>query len=362
MIFYNTIFASIVFLTLIEESFIKRNQRPIVDIIMVLILCIVSALHGIGGKDYEIYYAAYKQVPTISDVIQNIGYTRRLLFNFEPGYIIIISFIKSLGFDFYGYTVIQAIVFYGLMYFGLRKYTSHFGILLLIFAYKMFFYDTFVSMRQPITIAVFFVIMKYIYEGQTIRFFIWSIVLASIHNGAFILFPLYFIRYFNLNKNRLIFLSLLFLPTAVLSNIGMGASINSIMSIINSDKGTSYGESTEVLNIAYTIEYYLIMLLVICNYKSIIQLKYGDFIVKIFLVMLPLVTLFSGVIILRRELDYFFFTYGIIGGYICDVRPKIKSLIIAAYIAISYYGYQRYLTNFDQGGLIPYQTWIETKR
>jgi len=326
---------------------------------MILILGCVSAFHGIGGSDYFIYSSAYNQAPTIQDFIERPQYFRSMIFSFEPGYIAIVSILKTCGIDFYGYIVIQSIVFYSCMYIGLRKFTKHWGLVMLVFMYKMFFYDTFVSMRQPLTIAGFFIILKYLNEGKSAKYFLGTIVLASIHNGAFILIPLYFIRFFKLTKRRILILAIVLFPTAILSQYGGGATINNIMSLINPAKG--YNNQDEAINIAYTLEYYLLLVAVIYNYDKIILEKYGEFILKIFLVILPIVTLFSGVLILRRELDYFFPFYGIIGGYIVDATKKAKAFAIILFTAISYYGYQRYLTNFGDGCLIPYKTWMETR-
>lgn len=359
MSFYNYIFVTIAILTLFEEIFPAPKRKPF-DLLMILILGTVSAFHGIGGTDLFIYKNAYDSIPAFGKVISDIDSTRELIFNFEPGYLIIISSLKTIGFGFGEYIFIQAVFFYTLLYHGLRRYTSHWGLVMLVFLYKMFFYDTFVSMRQPLTIAGFFMIMKYIYYGNPKKYFAWCGLLCIIHNGAILLLCLYFIRYIKLTKNRLIILSIIFLPTVLLSHMGMGASLGTIMELISS-KGSSYSNNEGTLSIAYTLEYYILMLFIIINYNSIIKLKYSEFIIKLFTVMLPFVTLFSGVLILRRELDYFFPLYGIIGGYLCDLNSRIKPIIILLYISISYYGYQRYITNFDKGSLIPYKTWIETK-
>lgn len=359
MLFYSLIFFSISLLAFCEEIASLR-QKKIVDFMMFAILCIVSAMHGIGGADWEVYLSAYNRCPDIFEYLRDMKYWHDNIFNFEYGYLFIISLIKTLGFNFNAYIVIQNIVFYSLMYVGLKRYTRHWGLVLLIFMYKMFIYDTFVSMRQPITIVGLFLIMKYIYERQGFRYFLCATLLFTVHNGALILFPLYLITYFKLTKKRLITLSILFLPTILIAQSGAFNALNTLMALINQAKGEGYSDSTGTLNIAYTLEYYLLLYFVIKNYNKLIQLKYGEFMIKIFLVVLPIVTLFSNVLILRRELDYFFVVYGIIGGYLCDVLPKMKFVILTCFILISYYGFSRYLYNFAQGGMIPYKTWLQT--
>lgn len=331
-----------------------------VDVIILAILASFSALHGIGGTDYEIYEAAYNRIPNISDYISRPLYYSSEIFNHELGYLFIISVFKTIGCNYHAYLVLQSVLFYSLMYKGLHKFSKHWGLIMLVFMYKMFIYDTFVALRQGLTIAGFFAILPYLYNREAKKYYLGCIILSLIHNGAFVLFFLYILNYINLTKRRLWMLLLVFLPTTYLAHVGFGANLNTIMTLINASKAEGYSASSESMNIFYTIEYYIVMSLALFNYKRIVALKYGSFIIKLGLVLLPIVTLFSGIVILRREMDYFFPVYGIIGGYLCDALPNKKFIIITAYALICYYGFNRYLHNFDNGGMIPYKTWIET--
>ncbi|MBD5355800.1 MAG: EpsG family protein [Bacteroides sp.] len=357
MLFYSAIFFIIAFLTFYEEG-LKPNKRAATDICMILVLGTVSAFHGIGGTDWDIYLAAYNRVPGIVDFIKTPLYYQSQIFYFEIGYLFIISAFKTFGLNFHGYLFCQAIIFYCLIYKGLRRFTNHWGLVMLVFIYKMFIYDTFVAMRQELTIAGFFILLPYLYERNAKKYFVGCILLTMIHMGAVILFCVYILNYIKLTKRRLIILLSLFLPTVILAQMGLGGKLNTIMLLLNASKGESYSTSTESLSIAYTLEYYLLMGIIVINYNRIILLKYAEFIIKLCLIMLPMVTLFSGVVILRREMDYFFPLYGVLGGYLCNVKPNLKFLIILIYIIICYYGFQRYLHNFDYGGMLPYRSWL----
>lgn len=356
---YTVIFISISLLTILEETVSPQKRQPLV-FVMFFILFTASALHGIGGEDFEIYQYVYNKTPVIGNFLDSPYSYQEQLHNWGIGYLLIISALKTVGLTYTGYIVLQSAVFYLLMYKGLKPYTKHWGILLLVFIYKMFIYCTFVSLKQSITIVVFFCIMKYIYEGKVYNYFFWCTILIFIHAGAAILFPIYFISKIKLTRFRLIIWSLLFLPTILLARLGFATTVNTIMMFIDRTKGEAYTMSGELLNIIYAFEYYLLMTIVIINFQRLKNLEHGVFIIKIFTLILPIVTLFSGIAILRRELDYFFFAYGIIGGYLCDILPKLKALIIASYMAICYYGFYRYLHNFDDGQSIPYRTWFQT--
>lgn len=70
-------------------------------------------------------------------------------------------------------------------------------------------------------------------------------------------------------------------------------------------------------------------------------------------------TLFSSSLFFRREIDYFIPTYAFILGYLCDIYRKKKWLIIGATAIICFYGYIRFIILFDDGGMIPYKSWLD---
>lgn len=357
MFFYLVVFGVIFLLTCVEET-IREGQRKYVAMLMLILLGTVTGLRSLGGSDMDVYSMAYETMPPVFEFLSYPTYYQSQCFDFEMGYLIIISLCRTLGLTFNGYLVFESILFYTLLYLGLKEYTRHWGIVMLVFLYKMFFYDTFVSMRQPITIVIFFCLLKYIHAHKAFRYFFWTLVAVFIHKGAVLLFPLYFVNRFSVSKKWFAIWLLVFFPTAILAQKGLGAHIDYLMMKINPDKGIGYATMEETLSFFYTLEYYLIAILVLLNFKKINQLPYGQFMIKLFLVMLPFVTIFSGVLILRRELDYFFPFYGILIGYGCDVLPKLKPLIILLTSMVCLYGYTRYLRNFDQGGLIPYKSWL----
>ena len=89
----------------------------------------------------------------------------------------------------------------------------------------------------------------------------------------------------------------------------------------------SAGENS--ISLFHTLEYLLMMIILIVNYDKIIKAdKNSQLIIKLFLILLPLFTLFRGYGILTREKDYFVLTYGIILGYLCNIFEKKYIYII----------------------------------
>ena len=230
------------------------------------------------------------------------------------------------------------------------------------------FYDTFISLRQTLTIAIFFVSLRFIENKKIIPYFLCCLLAVSFHNGALILFLVYFINKVKLTKKRLIILNCIFIPTILISilNIPILSYFQGFINIFSSE--TAIEKATNLINaspasgigILHTFEYLAIMFLVIVNYSKIIkQDKNAEFIIKLFVILLPLFTLFRGYEILTREKDYFLFTYAVILGYLCKMYNKRYSFVIQTVVTIvCFLGFFRYIVIFDDGGLLPYQTYL----
>lgn len=360
MLFYTIIFLAIFTLTLAEEKYSPKKAKWRIMAIMFSILAFVSGFRYLGGTDLELYETAYNKIPTIFS-----GDFFTVFFNpdyylWEPGYLIYNSLFKTtLHVSFFGYLLLNAIVFYVFLYKGNKKYATHWGILLMFFMYKLFFYETFVAMRQSLSIAFFWIIMHYAEERKPVHYFLlWLLLVFSTHNGGAILFLVYFLNYVKITKKRFFMIGIVMIPFIFFSSV-LNSLIGGFMALLSEDKA-GYASSGETQSIFYTLEYYLVWYLIYINYDKIVKTNsHVHFIIKLFLVMLPCVTIMRDIVILRRLMDYFYLSVPILLGYLCDARPKYKHLIILCLTLVCFYGYTRYLTNFDGGSLMPYKSWLE---
>lgn len=345
------------FFALLSENTTDKQQKQQFGLFALVTLCIASAFryYNIEGFDYNIYEYWYNNVVTL----QNLDSVNLTGLAYEKGYYYLMSFFRTIGLSFYGFCVVLSSFFYFCLWNGFKKFTNHYGLLTLAFAYKLLFYDTHISMRQPITIAGFFLIMHFIQEGKWVKYYIVTILLTRFHNGAYILLLLYPLKFFKVTKGRFILLNLLFLPTImvgwlgidVLGPIGSFLADNAQTEMM-STKANKYFDSEYqgTISILYTIEYFLLSFLVYKNYEKLsLNQPKRQLILKLFLCLLPLFTLFRGSEILTREKDYFILTYAIIVGYILDsnVRKDIKKIIYAFVVSLCVYGYFRLLFGFN---------------
>jgi len=367
MFFYSFLLLFCLIALIINEK-IKYNQKKYIEIITLTLLIVISGTrYHLGGSDYVIYKSVFDSLPRLKDFLLNYKYihSKYLTFGFEIGYLFINSFVKSLGFNFYGFTLFHSIFFYTSMYIGLKKYIYNFNFFIIIFLYKLFFYNTFISLRQSITLAIFFLSIKFIEEKKTIKYFI-SIAIASLfHTAALILFPIYFINIIKLNKKKIVILNIIFIPTLLISLIKFNILqyFRFIINLLKNPVAISkvenlfFGDITSSISLFHTLEYFLIMIIILKNFNKLVNVN--DNSIKLFLVLLPLFTLFRNYEILTRFKDFFTFTYAIILNNVSNLDGRSKKILIYFFtILISSYGFYRFILLFDNGALIPYESYL----
>ena len=346
------------------ETTLNEKTKDGLTIICLVFLTLVSGTRLVGGLDFLTYEGHYYYLPTFPDVLNPALRNN----NYEIGYTYIASFFKTLGISFYGFCLIHAAFFYFCLWKGLKKYTSHFGIVILVFLYKLFFYNTMISMRQSITVACFMLMVPLIKEKKYIKYYIATYFVSTIPNGAYLLFLLYPLVYIALNKRRIKWLNIIFIPTLfigltgidVLGPIGQFLQDNAVNDNMMEKSVKYFGdENLSPIGIFHTLEYFLLMLVVYINLKRInLHDPKHHIVMWMFLCLLPLFTLFRGSEILTREKDYFLIYYAVIIGYMIDHIPRYRNLIYIAVTLLCAFGYYRYVILFDGGHFLKYQSWL----
>lgn len=346
------------------ETAPNDRQRNQLIIICLVLLTFVSGTRLVGGLDFATYEGHYRNLPTFPDVLNPALRNA----NYEIGYTYIASFFKTLGISFYGFCLIHAAFFYFCLWKGLKRYTTHFGIVILVFLYKLFFYNTMISMRQSITVACFLLMVPLIQDKKYIRYYIAALLVSTIHNGAYLLFLIYPLVYVALSKTRLRWLNIIFIPTIfigmagidVLGPIGRFLQDNAANASMASKSQLYFNsENASPIGIFHTLEYFLLMFVV---YKNISRLNLRNdkvhIVMWMFLCLLPLFTLLRGSEILTREKDYFLIYYAVIIGYLIDALPRYRKTIYIFVTLLCAFGYYRYVMLFDGGHFLTYHSWL----
>ncbi len=345
-----------------------NKEQRMVCFIAVAVLALIAGFRNIGGTDYQIYRAIYNSAPKLTDFFKyySVLDDKYATFGVERMYLFANSFFKTLGFSYYGYIFIQALFIVFTAYYALRRYTGEFMLVIVVFLYKFYFYNVFISLRQPITIAIFFIMLKFMENRRIIPYMLLAALAFSFHTAAIVLFPLYFLNRLKITKGLLIVLNIIFLPTLVLSELNVPTlkifepilelEIFATDEIFNKAESLITGESLSAINWLHTAEYYILMILLIIFFDQIIKAHpNADTMIKLFVCLLPIFTLFRNYEILTRMKDYFTISYGFIISYICTVQKgRFRFIAYCATVAWCGFGFFRFITLFDAGAMKRY--------
>lgn len=337
---------------------LDSNKKSFLIVLFLTLLVITSGTrYKLGGTDYDAYEYLYENVsnaenlPDAITVGYEIGYT---------AFIYICSHYLNLTYN--GCLLLEAGFFYIVLYYGLKRYIPNWGIFFVFFMYKMFFYQTFISMRQSLTVCLFFVIIRFIEERKVYLYYISLLLISLFHNGAVLLAVLYPIYTFKLSQRMLIKIGAVFALTIPFAGL-TGNLFSYVISLIDAhtleEKAVSYSNNEEYLNILYAAEYYILYYIFVKNYNIITKkFKHAHVISWLFISALPIITLFRSSPILVRELPYFYPAYAIIFSYICLVNSSKKNQYIIIFSLLCFLGMLKFIIQFDDGGMMPYVSWI----
>ena len=374
MLYLTVLFALCIFALAIDSGMTRagvinsnREQR-ILNMVLVGLLILCAGLRNVGGTDFLVYGRIYMNTPTLGELIENfdVVYDKYFVYGVDKGYLIINSIFRTLGFSYYGYNFMHSLLVISAIYFFTRRFGNNFAMVVMFMMYKMFFYDFFISLRQTITIAIFMGMLADIEKKHWTRYYIMCCVCYYIHAAAIVLFAVYFIRYLKLSRGTLLLLNAIFLPTLVLSvlNVPVLSVFDYMLNwdIFSSDQiadkatGLITSNAEAGIDWLHTAEYFVVMFLLVWFYDDIEEeFPNSEMMIKLFVCLLPIFTLFRNYEILTRWKDYFTISYGFIFVYLSGIREKkYQSLIMLMLVLWCGFGYFRFMTLFDEGSFKSY--------
>lgn len=364
----------------------KKDSRILKIIVLLLLIFISGTRYYMGGSDVYVYEGTFNNVPSPSVILTYIftGVNNGVNTNYESGFLLLCSVVKALGFSYFGFTLIWTVIFYALVVKGLKDFVPNWAAFFAAFMYKIMFYNTFISIRQGLTIAIFCYMLQFIRDRKWYIYFPLCLLALLEHNGAIILFPLYFITMVPISKRFIRNFALIMAPTWFISStVDLSGLIYRIADLLGSSKGAYWAESTETISIIHTLECYLIVIFVLILYDKIVsneRSRETQLVLQLFLVAIPMFTLFRDWIVLTREKDYFVLMYGILFGYMLDggtttplkydedewelfdqysyVGIKNAQVIALGIIAACFIGMVRYVMVFDGGVLMQFTSFV----
>lgn len=344
----------------------KKDKKFIYIIVFGLLIFISGTRYYMGGTDVYAYESIYEATPVVSQVMDYVLHDADMgiISGYEKGFILFCSIAKTLNLTYWGFILVYASLFYVLLFVGIKPLVQEWSVFIGLFMYKIMFYNTFISLRQGMTIAIFCLSLRFILAKKFWKYMLCCLIAFGFHRGALILFLLYFVQYIPISKKNIFIFSLAFAPTWLIRDyVDFGTVVEEIVNLFGfSERSLSYTETTEPINIIHTLECYIIVILILYFYDQIID--YGEKAVlslQMFCITLPIFTLLSNWIVLTREKDYFVLFYGVIIGYIVSnekLESSTRKFVLGVSLLCGFIGMIRYVIVFDGGVLMNFTSFL----
>lgn len=246
----------------------------------------------------------------------------------EFGYVFFIKFLRVFFSDFQSLFFFTALATYLFLYLGIKKYTNHSSIAVLIFVLiPGLFLNTFSIMRQELAIVIAFYAFSFLIDKKFFIYLLLMILAFSFHYTVAIAFVTHLLvwKYAPKVKYNYYYYLILF------SMLFLGFNIGNLVYYFA--KGARYefyqaGESVSLIKIL--ILNTLALVYVYLSPKIIKKNKYNIYIVALFVMNIVYLNVFSSVIALSR-LSYYFKIFEIVLVaellFIMDKKIRVLALI-----------------------------------
>lgn len=346
--------------------------KNIFTFILVLALALLSGTrYQLGGYDYRNYEYMFQLAPTlnnfnVADYIKAHG-----LIGSDIGWTLINSVTKSLGFNFYGLTVIVAFFFWFSLYFVLKGYVQNLNIFVVIAVYKYLLDVSFIYMRQSVAVALFAISLNFILKRKILPYMLIILFAATIHFSAIILFPIYWINKIKITKTRLEWYTFIFSMSFIL--VILHVDISSLFSVFShfisgsgSQKvseaaaGNLYGDTNIISSVLHLVEFLIVDIFLIKKFNVVdLNNDKQTLMIKLFMLLLPIYSIFAGSPIMVRYGFYFIFTYIVIIDLLISKINLTKKIFVFVLLSlISFAGMYKFVISFDDGADYQYDSFI----
>ncbi len=372
MIYYTAILAvGSLFMILSGISNVGAFKNTLAFMLIFALAMLSGTRYQLGGYDYRNYEYMFQLAPNLNNFnITDYIKTNGLIGN-DIGWTLINSVTKSLGFNFYGLTVIVAFFFWFSLYFVLKGYMQNINIFVVIAVYKYLLDVSFIYMRQSVAVALFAISLNFILKRKILPYMLIILFAATIHFSAIILFPIYWINKIKITKTRLEWYTFIFSMSFILVILHIDvSSLFSVFSHFISGSGSQkvseaaasnlYGD-TNILSSALHLAEFLVVDILLIKKFDIIDLNNDKqvLMIKLFMILLPIYSMFSGSPIMVRYGFYFIFTYAVIINLLIsriDLSKKIFWFVLLT--LISFIGMYKFVISFDDGADYQYDSFI----
>lgn len=181
-------------------NFRKKELYVITCIIFILTM---GFRYRIGNDTVQYEYYYYHSIPNILGLIK----TNIFNFRFEPGFLLVISIIKTISpYDFTLFQIIFSAFINIVIFKFIYKNTSNVFLALLLYYFHSYIYFNTEIIRQATAICIFLLAWPYFIRKKWIRYYSLCLIALSMHYSAILCFllPVFYLkplrRFFEINK------------------------------------------------------------------------------------------------------------------------------------------------------------------
>lgn len=196
-------------LSLVEFSFAKHKAlcNQLFHITFLFTVFWVSIKYYIG-PDIASYVPFYEGIPSIKEIL-NSGYAG----DFEIGFAIFCSLLKSFGFSFWGMTVVITLIYFGTIYKVFQQISSYriFALfILMILDYNLSLYE----FRQCLAVSFYLWMVMFLFKKKYVASIILLIIVSFAHKSGLLIaagtYLIYGLKSIKIDKQAYILLFILF--------------------------------------------------------------------------------------------------------------------------------------------------------
>lgn len=311
------LFVAIIMALLIFNSAIKTNINIFQWFVFALLVFFVGFRFE-TGYDW-VMYRNFFEYNTFHDGI-------------EFGYVFFIKFLRYFFDDYQSLFFFTALVTYIFLFLGIKKYTKHTSIALILFLLiPGLFLNSLTIIRQELAIAIAFYAFSFLVDRKFLNYFILMILAFSIHYSVAIVFFTHLIvwRYAPKVKYSFYYFLILFSLLFLKFNIG-----NLVYYFAQGARYEFYqsGESVSFLKIF--VLNLLALVYVYFSPKIIDKSKYNIYIVALVVMNVVYLNVFSSVIALSRIAYYFkIFEIVLVAQLLFVFDKKVRVLVLLLLVA-----------------------------
>ena len=285
---YSIIFAIPFILYLTNPKGISRNTLGLA-IFLIFLSLFVGFSDMFGGYDRYIYGEVFDNIANITT--EHGSYTEEGCFLFFPGEFgytalnILISFYTE---NRYIFILSITLITYLLLFIDLKRYTENYSFALILFMGLWFFFS-FTYLRQVLGATVAWLGIRYVIRRNLLKFLLVCFIAFSIHNSAIVFVPLYFIPIRKFGKGTVISIMILALL------LGLSPIPNALFAVYESnsafDRVNDYN-ATEGFRVVYLLEAFFFLVIILSNYRNIIQTKTNTVLLNMALIFCAILLFF----------------------------------------------------------------------